>query len=242
MEGNAKIHVVCPARYLQCASYLIEGPDGLIVVDPGCGGYQDDLLTNIEAAGRSPDELRLVLLTHCHLDHARGAYLFRERGVPVVCSVETAEIMRTGDERMWYEFPDYLVPTEADGVLEDGEEIGLCGVPVRAMETPGHTPGSLSFLVETEDGLAALTGDLINIEGHPGWAGSIGFSVEDTLASIRRLIEAAPAKAFWGHGLIQEDAVAWLRSALALGESDKWRLETERHPDRPPLDSFEKTS
>jgi glyoxylase-like metal-dependent hydrolase (beta-lactamase superfamily II) len=241
-DRHTQIHVVHPGGYLQCASYLIEGSDGAVLVDPGSGFLERELVANIEATGCALQQIKGILLTHCHVDHALGAYRLRQGGVPLICSAQTADILRLGGHEVWYEYPDYVIPTEVDKTVADGEVLHLSGVSIRAVHTPGHTPGSMSFLVETADGLTALTGDLINDHGQPGWAGSDGFSDADSMRSISQLIDAAPNKALWGHGMIDRAALSWLHSALELGRTRKWQIKTERHPkDRPP-DSFVKVT
>ena len=115
MPTLANIQVVHPGAPLQCTSYLIEAPGGVILVDPGSGIVEAELLANLAGFGHEREEIRAVLLTHCHVDHARGAYRFRRPGTPLVASPRTAEILRVGGHQVWYEYPDYVhhrEPTE----------------------------------------------------------------------------------------------------------------------------------
>jgi len=230
MRGVPKVRVVHPGGSLQCTTYLIDDAGGAVLVDPGSGSVEEEVLDGICRAGRTVDDVPYALLTHCHVDHALGAYRFRRRGMQLVASPRTAEILRAGGHQVWYEYPDAVVPTEVDLTPGDGEVVELCGVEIQAVHTPGHTDGCVSYLVESDEGLAAFTGDLVDARGHPGWAGSEGFSVEATLASIEKLIALAPARAFWGHGVVEQPALDWLRAALALGRRGQWELHTELHP------------
>jgi glyoxylase-like metal-dependent hydrolase (beta-lactamase superfamily II) len=231
---------VIPGGYLQCVTYLIRGSGGAIVVDPGSGSVEEEVLEGIRGAGCSLDEVRYALLTHCHVDHALGAYRFRERGVQLVASRRTAEILRVGGHQAWYEYPDYVIPTEIDLTPSDGEILNLCGIEVTFLETPGHTDGCASYLVETAEGRVVFTGDLIGANGELGWSGSEGFSVEATLASLEKLLATRPAKACRGHGIVAGPAVEWLKRALALGRAGRWEVHGEFHPQATPPPSLKR--
>jgi len=242
MCAPARVDVVHPGGYLQCTSYLIEAPGGLILVDPGSGVAEREVIANIERTGRGLTDVQAVLITHCHYDHARGAYRFRRHGARIIASPRTAAILRAGGHQVWPEYPEYVIPTEIDQTVADGESVGLCGISLHVLHTPGHTEGCASFMVETDGGLAVFTGDLISSRGHPGWAGSEGFCTDATLRSIQHLLEAGPARAFSGHAVIAQPASEWLNAALKLGRSGQWELDDQLHPEKRPPEFFERRS
>jgi glyoxylase-like metal-dependent hydrolase (beta-lactamase superfamily II) len=205
-----------------------------MLVDPGCGYAEEQVIEGIRKAGHTLAEVAAALLTHCHVDHALGAHRFRQRGIRLVAAPRTAEILRVGGRQVWYEYPEEVVPTEVDLTPADGEVLRLAGMEITVLHTPGHTDGCASYLVETDEGLAAFTGDLVMGNGQPGWAGSEGFSVEATIASLEKLLARAPARAFTGHGAVPGSAEPWLRKALELGRSGRWELHRELHPQSPP--------
>jgi glyoxylase-like metal-dependent hydrolase (beta-lactamase superfamily II) len=96
---------------------------------------------------------------------------------------------------------------------------------IRTVATPGHTAGGLTFLVETNEGLTAFTGDLIRDTGQPGWTGGPSFSLEDSIRSIEKLLALAPDKAYWGHGEVEGSARVWLRKSLDLYRNGRWVLD-----------------
>ncbi len=234
MTAAAKVHVVYADQTLQCTTYLIDGPAGALLVDPGCGYWHPEVLAGIERVGGRPENISHALLTHCHVDHARGAYKFRHAGVKLVASPYTAEVLRVGGRQVWYEFPADVVATEVDVIPPDGEVLALAGLAVRVIYTPGHTPGCVSYLVATDAGLAAFTGDLIGLTGHPGWAGSEGFSQDDTMAGVAKLLAAAPDVAYQGHGPVPGPACDWLTLAADRGRAGQWEIHGEMHPHIPP--------
>jgi len=234
------VHTVHPGGDLQCATYLLKGPREAVLIDPGSGSLENEVLEGIRAQGASLGNISHALLTHCHVDHALGAYRFREQGIKLIASPRTAEIMAEGGHQVWYEYPDYVIPTEIDTTPADSETLTMGGIQVAVVYTPGHTDGCTSYLVHTDDGPTVFSGDLVNGRGNPGWAGSEGFSEAATSSSIERLLAHRPVRAFWGHGPVEGHATEWLRGALRLGQSRQWQLKNERHPQHAPPPSFQR--
>lgn len=241
MSDMPTVKIVHRGGFLQCTSYLIDGPKGTILVDPGSGSVENEVVEGILRAGRPLKEVSHLLLTHCHADHALGAYRFLRHGVRIVAAPYTAEVLRAGGHQAWYEFPECVIPTDVEITFSDGEVLDLAGLRVTGLHTPGHTPGCASFLVETADGRAAFIGDLLSgAQGSPGWAGSEGFSLADTMASVEKLISHAPQRIYCGHGVVEEPGVAWLQKALARGKAGEWKLSSEFHPQVHPPAFFER--
>ncbi len=140
-------------RWPNCI-HVIEHPDGRVLVDTG----MIDSTPELEAEwgvrfdpDLIPRDVVCVINTHLHFDHCGGNRLFP--GVPI--HVQRAE--RAGAKA-----PDYLEGwVEFEGatyVEHDGEAGILPGV--RVIPTPGHSPGHQSVLVDTEDGLVVVAGDV----------------------------------------------------------------------------------
>ncbi len=139
--------------------YTIEHPDGLVLVDTG---MIDSLPELDEAWGPVPhplpDELvarvAVVINTHLHFDHCGGNRLFA--GTPIhVQARELADARSQPDDDTvpkWVDF-DGATYVEHDGAAEV-----LPGV--RVLPTPGHTDGHQAVLVDTDDGLVVLGGDV----------------------------------------------------------------------------------
>ena len=183
-----------PATHTNC--YIV-GHHELVVLDPG-SPYEDEqaelaaCIDELASAGRI---VREIILTHHHPDHVAGVGALVEHlgghpggRVPVAAHQLTAENLR-GHVRV-------------DRFIEDGDEINLAGAPtltLRAMHTPGHTRGHLSFYEERMGAL--ITGD--NIVG----LGSVLIdppegNMRDYLASLERYRALLPhvKVLFGGHG------------------------------------------
>lgn len=152
------------------ATYLLDG-DAPALVDPG----PTSTLATVEAAlarqGRSLGDLRAILLTHIHLDHAGAAgtlvaryphiqVYVHQRGAPHMADPERLirSATRLYGEAMgtlWGEFR--AVPAERLTVLAGGETIRLGRRTLRAFDAPGHASHHLIYLDETSG--AAFVGD-----------------------------------------------------------------------------------
>lgn len=127
---------------------LIRTSDGLILIDGALPQSVPDLEANIRKLGFALKDVKLILSTEPHYDHAGGlAALARDTGATVVASQLAAPVLRTGIGRD----DDPQAPmTPFPGVakirtVRSGERITLGDVTVTAIGTAGHTPGSMSW-------------------------------------------------------------------------------------------------
>ena len=137
--------------------------------------------------------VRAILLTHAHDDHCRVAPELRER----VNGGQGAPIMLHPDDRPLWELThtDHLWDVD----LSDGFEIGVGGITLRAIHTPGHAPGAVCF--HAADLGCVFTGDTL-FQGGPGATGR-SFSDEELIVrSIRSRLFELPADTVvhTGHG------------------------------------------
>ena len=130
-----KIHVL-PLGDYQTNCYIVheENSTGCLILDPG---YEPEIISSyLEEKGLSPEA---ILLTHCHFDHV-GAV--KDLAAQFDCKVFLDKKELT------------LPPMMTNGPLyytdgyADGDTLTLAGIPVRVLETPGHTPGSVCLLME----------------------------------------------------------------------------------------------
>lgn len=151
-------------------SYLIVGKT-ICLIDTGVAATAPLILDAIKDLGRSPREISLILLTHAHPDHIGGCAPIKKLA-PAPIAVHAKERRWVEDVALQYRerpVPNLfeLVPegVAVDRELTDGETISWEeGKTVRVIATPGHSPGSVSFLFEEEGAL--FSGDSIPAAGH----------------------------------------------------------------------------
>jgi glyoxylase-like metal-dependent hydrolase (beta-lactamase superfamily II) len=137
------------------AIYLISFGGQAALVDAGCGGAQDRLMANIRACGVMPEQIEYLLLTHCHYDHTGGVKALKDLlHCQVVAHALEAPFLEAGDNvataATWY--GARLTPFQVDHqVVGKEEDLLLGGRTVRALHTPGHSPGSMVYLTESEN-------------------------------------------------------------------------------------------
>lgn len=87
-----------------------------------------------------------VLLTHGHFDHVGGCGVFYENGAKILCS-ETEKPLIFSKDYLGI-FGGVQVPRfEIYNTFSDGEELELCGIKIKVLATPGHSAGSVTFLI-----------------------------------------------------------------------------------------------
>lgn len=209
-------------------AFIVDGDEGVVLIDTLMPRRENTITSGLASIGRSPDDVVAILLTHSHFDHTGGvAALKRETGAPVFASSGDAPAIR-GEERPP---PPPLIPNWISPVLrrmlpapdpvelerEVSEGDALPG-DISVVDTPGHTPGHTSYLLDREGGVlfagdAAVAKDgeiergFFNRRG-PTWDASIG-----------HLAKQAFEMACFGHsGPIRAGAAgAFQRYATKLG-------------------------
>ena len=112
-----------------------------VVIDPG---DEADLIAEaIEAAGMEPE---VVLLTHGHIDHTNAGAALRKRfRSRVACHALDAPMVRGEDGESLFGFE--RKPCVVDQELGEGDVLNVGGVPIKVLHTPGHTSGSVCYIM-----------------------------------------------------------------------------------------------
>ena len=138
------------------SSFLIETDDGLILLDGGLPQSAALIDANIRAIGFDPLDIRAILVSHAHFDHAGGvAAMQRSSGANVFASEAGAVTLASG--RLEEDDPQYVVDTDEGSfpavknvtAIGDGEFVSVGSVDVKANHTPGHTAGSVTWTWES---------------------------------------------------------------------------------------------
>jgi glyoxylase-like metal-dependent hydrolase (beta-lactamase superfamily II) len=161
-----------------CHVYLLDGGSEAALIDAGGGRDTGAILKNIEDDGVPLDRIRYLLLTHGHADHAAGAAQLREvLDLQVLASRDIADALRQGDEggtgialnmakRAGLYPADFgFQACPVDVELEEGQRVAVGNCELLVMETPGHSAGHLSFLVEKDGAQLLFGGDAVFFGG-----------------------------------------------------------------------------
>ncbi len=191
--------------------YLLQGPEGLTLID--CAMYEGRaaIEANVRAAGFEPHALNDLLLTHSHWDHTQAAHTWRaDYGLRTHLNVRGAEFLARGDERLvgtplhGPEFP--FTPFAVDHAVADGERFAPAGAPMTAHFLPGHTPDSTAFVLEHDGLRVGICGD-IAFGPKAGGIPALGFlcalwlsDLDNYVASLRRLEALEVDLLVPGHG------------------------------------------
>jgi hydroxyacylglutathione hydrolase len=140
------IHEVIPVGMLQCNCSILGDPatQEAIVVDPG-----DEVERITEILREHRLKVRAIVSTHTHIDHVGGlAELHRITGAPVLIHEADLDLYRHLDlQAQWLGVPTPPI-AEIDEFLKEGDALHWGGFAARVLHTPGHTPGSISLVVE----------------------------------------------------------------------------------------------
>ena len=137
----------------EVTSFLIAGNAGHILLDGGFAETAPQIRQNIEALGFHLADVKILLNSQAHLDHAGGlANLKQLSGARLIASAADAEQMARGGKGD-FAFGDRLTyePVKADQIVADGESISLGDTKITAHITPGHTKGCTTWTTSVEE-------------------------------------------------------------------------------------------
>jgi hydroxyacylglutathione hydrolase len=175
-------------------AYIVynEDEDDAIVIDPGADS--DEIIGRL---GELERKAHTVLLTHGHYDHIGAVQGLRDRyGVQVMIHEDDADMLTNPEKNMSALFLDGVRMQDADRLLVDGDILRIAGMEVHVIHTPGHTQGSVCFLIENQ----LFSGDTLfeGTVGRTDFPGSSWEQMERSLAALYAL--PGDYKVFSGHG------------------------------------------
>jgi glyoxylase-like metal-dependent hydrolase (beta-lactamase superfamily II) len=218
---------------------LIEHDIGLVLIDSGAGNKETDkfydiygienaatpgptrLEEGLRQAGFSPDDVKLVISSHLHFDHAGGNTKKLADGSIVPSFPNARYVMQrreydyathTNERTAASYFPHNFVPLHEAGLIDfiDGEQeiaAGILGIP-----TPGHTPHHQGLLIESQGERAFFIADLVPTTAHLPLPWIMGYDVEPlvTLETKRRILPRAVSED-WLVVFEHDATTAWSR-------------------------------
>ena len=174
--------------------YIVKTGEGkAALIDPGAGGER--LSAELEKHGLSPEK---ILLTHGHFDHIGAAAFLKEKyHIPVYIS-EKDECMLNDGEKSGAVIAPFMEfnPVAADYTFKDGDEIEIGDLKAVVLETPGHSAGSVCFII----GDCIFAGDTI-FRGSAGRTDLYSGDFREQEKSLEKLSKLKGSfRLYCGHG------------------------------------------
>ena len=174
--------------------FIVEAPEQTaIVIDPGAEAYV--ISAELESRGLT---LRKILLTHGHFDHTAAAKELKEKyNAQVYISAQDEELLPDREKSVAFFLPHSpYYPVEPDARIKDGDVISQGSMKIKVMATPGHTAGSVCFIIND----CIFTGDTL-FHGSVGRTDLYSGNVREQSESLKRLASLDKNyKLYCGHG------------------------------------------
>jgi glyoxylase-like metal-dependent hydrolase (beta-lactamase superfamily II) len=194
--------------------YLVHD-EGWILVDTGIPHTAERVMRTLQQLGIEPSDVRLILLTHGHIDHAGSTRALQElTGARIAIHYRDQELLEQGRvvaPPMWNAAGRvmnallaritrhmHFAPARADIVIGDeGLTLAEFGIHGQVIPTPGHTWGSVSLLLDTGE---AFTGDLGGWRGGAPQIPPAGDDPQEIVRSWSKVLDTGAITIYPGHG------------------------------------------
>lgn len=191
------------------ASFLIPFEDGLILIESGPYSTFPNLVKGIQAAGYEASNVKFVLLTHIHLDHAGAAWAFAKLGAHVYVHtlgykhlqdptrlIQSARMIYQDQmDKLWGEMHE--IDPKFIHAVEDGDNVNIGHIKARVIYTPGHAKHHIAWKI----GEMIFTGDVagarINLGPVAPPCPPPDIDIELWMNSIDRLLEEKDTKTYF---------------------------------------------
>ncbi len=202
--------------YLGIANaYIIKNANSLILVDTGTEGNEIKILNKISKLGFKPDQVKLILITHGHIDHFGSARKIKEwTGAKIAIHENDKLFLMEGKYApvipiSWKGdlIKKFFVPTEKripavipDITFTDELDLNPFGINGKAISTPGHTKGSVSVILRSGK---AIVGDLVMDYGSLDYA-VFSYDKQILRESIIKVVNSGVQKVYVSHGKVYD--------------------------------------
>jgi metallo-beta-lactamase class B len=169
------------------AAILISDNDGHILIDGASRDGGPLVEASIEKLGFRVEDVRILLHSHEHFDHVGGlAYLQRQSGTLMIASTGAAKALQTGETQAGdpqHGMHNPFEPVDVNVAVGTNNPVSIGNVTLMPLETPGHTPGALSWSwtsceesdcksIVYADSLSPLAADDYSFSDHPEYVAS----------------------------------------------------------------------
>ncbi len=190
----------------QLASFLITTPEGSILINPNYGESVPLIRKSVETLGFRFSDIKIILISHAHDDHAAGCALARKMSGAklMVMDADVSEIESGGANDFQYADMRWP-PAKVDRVLHDGDHVSLGGVALIAHLTPGHTKGCTTWTMEIKEGgrsyQVVMVGSPNVNSGYKLVGNKLYPQIADDYGKTFRVLKSLPCDIFLGaHG------------------------------------------
>jgi glyoxylase-like metal-dependent hydrolase (beta-lactamase superfamily II) len=205
------------------------GDESIALVDPGPESVFNETVAALRREGLRPGNVRHVLVTHIHLDHAGASWRWAAEYGATVCVHprgaahlgDPAKLMASagkifGDQmqRLWGEMRP--IPPAQLRIVGDNEEIAAGGTTIRAVDTPGHAQHHHAYWIADEKTLFAgdVAGVCINSGPNLPPCPPPDINIEQWLNSLQRIMALRPERLFVTHYGPLDDPAARLNELV----------------------------
>lgn len=236
---NSKFEIILPNVYRFkdiCNVYLLKSGSSGILIDAG-SGIATEHLTEIGV-----EKIDWVLHTHSHRDQCSGDIKFKKQyGSKIAIGKSEAATLQPagmqppfdvpkvkGETPDWVERTAPFIKPGVDRAFADGEEFTWKEYKIKVVNTPGHTKGSISFIVEVAGKVICFSGDLIIDGGYVHelysmqWVYLENPGIDSSLVSLEKINALAPNILLPSHGAIIDEPYNEIRKLTTrLQNADK---------------------
>ncbi len=200
-----------PMRMGSVNCYLLRGEAGFVLIDTGGSNSRKTLTRELQAAGCTPENLKLIVLTHGDFDHTgNAAYLRDFFHARLAMHPADAAMVGQGDMFAGRKKPNLLIRLliplftgfgraerfTPDALLAEGDDLSAYGVDAQVLSIPGHSKGSIAILAA---GGELFCGDLLDNTNGPA-LNSLMDDLPAGKSSLARLSGLPIRRVYPGHG------------------------------------------
>lgn len=186
------LNIVCrTVGMLGTCCYILWQDDrqDCIVIDPGA-----EAQSILEACGGR--RIAAILLTHGHFDHMGAAAALLAEGTQLVIHRDDADMLDDPQKNVSWMIGQRIICPPATRLVQEGDTVDCAGITLQVLHTPGHTPGSVCYEVDSH----LFTGDTLFEYGF-GRTDLPGGSAAAMSVSLQRVMPMADSHSIYpGHG------------------------------------------